>query len=569
MAVEFNVDLSEARSGILKVRMEFPSSGKEEIVMPVWAPGSYLVRDFSRHIVKIESKGKIEQLAKNRWSITSEGPTAVVEYEVYCDELTVQTSYADNSFVLINGTSVFFYPEGKKDCENSVRFLNYGKWKIATGLHESKGLYVSEDYDQLVDSPFILGNLELMEFTVMSKKHIIAWTGRMIRERNVIADDFKKIVEAEGNVFGELPYDKYVFIIITVPDEIYGGLEHKNSTVIISNEHKLIDDFDYKLFLSTVSHEYFHTWNVKRIRPKELGPFDYTSEVYTNLLWLSEGFTSYYEWLILWRTGIIKEEEYMNHISKMIDYYTIQPGHNFPADSSSFNTWIKLYKPDGNVVNSYISYYLKGELIAFVLNIEIVRATNGRKSLDDVFIGLFDQFKKTGKGIDKSSFIDQVAKVMGSGAKKVVSDLTETSKEINFDTYLKLLGYKISHKFTDKKTASRGFTGMLLSTEGGKISVRAVMKGYPAYAVGVRPGDEIVAVNGERYTETFTRLLTKELWNFKLEDLKESRPGDKINLFVFRKHNLMNFKMTATEEPKETVLTKEKGSKIRDKILRG
>jgi predicted metalloprotease with PDZ domain len=569
MPIKFNVDLSEAQSGILKVRMEFPSSGKEEIVMPVWAPGSYLVRDFSRHIIRIESNGKLEQLSKNKWSVVSKGPTAVVDYEVYCDELTEETTYADRSFVLINGTSLFFYPEGKKDCENSVKFLNYGNWKIGTGLHERNGSFVSEDYDQLVDSPFILGNLELIEFSVMNKKHIIAWTGRMIRDKKTITEDFKKIVEAEGKVFGKLPYDKYIFIIITVPDNLYGGLEHKNSTVIISHEHKLIEDFDYKLFLRLVSHEYFHTWNVKRIRPKELGPFDYTREVYTNLLWLSEGFTSYYEWLILWRAGIVKEEEYMKHISKMIDYYTLQPGHIFPADSSSFNTWIKLYKPDGNVVNSYISYYLKGELIAFVLNVEIVKATNGKKSLDDVFRGLFYEFNKTGKGIEKKDFIEQVKKVMGNGAERVVSELTETSGEINFDPYLKDLGYKVIHKFANKEIGPKGFTGMMLSTEGGKISVRAVMKGYPAYEAGVLPGDELVAVNGERYTEAFARLLTKELWNFKIEDLKESRPGDKIDLYVFRKHNLLNFKMTAKEEPRETVLIKERSSKLKSKILRG
>ncbi len=569
MPVQFVVDLSEAHSGILKVHMEFPSSGKEEIVMPVWTPGSYLVRDFSRHVSNLESKGKVEQLSKNRWAISSKGQTAEVDYDVYCDELTVDTSYSDGSFVLINGAGVFFYPEGKKDCEYSLKFKNYGKWKIATGMPEKKGTYTAEDYDHFVDCPVLIGDLQLMEFTVMNKKHTIAWQGRMIKDRNTITEDFRKIVEAEGGIFGRLPYDRYVFLIMTVPDEYYGGLEHKNSTAILFPEYKLLDDFDYKLFLTTVSHEFFHTWNVKRIRPRELGPFDYTKEVYTNLLWLSEGFTSYYEWVILWRAGLVKDDEYMTHISKMIDFYRIQPGHTLPADSSSFNTWVKLYKSDGNVINSYISYYLKGELIAFALNSEIIKATGGRKSLDDVFRGLFSDFNKNGKGIEKKDLVEHVNKLIGSEAQKLITRLSETTVEIDFDRYLRDMGYRVSHKFSDKKTGSKGFLGMMLSTEGGKVVVKSVIKGYPAHTVGVLPGDELVAVNGQRYTETFTRSLAKELRSRKVDSLKHMNPGDDVDLYVFRKHNFINFKMKAAEEPKETVAVKEKNSRIKSKMISG
>jgi predicted metalloprotease with PDZ domain len=569
MSVQFIVDLSEAHSGVLKVHMEFPSSGKEEIVMPVWAPGSYLVRDFSRHVSNIRSSGAVEQISKNRWSIVSKEKNAEVEYDVYCDELTVDTSYSDNSFVLINGTGLFFYVEGGKDCEFVLKFKNIGKWKIATGLPLNKGQYIAEDYDHLVDSPILIGDLQLMEFTVMNKKHVIAWQGRMVRDKRVITEDFKKIVEAEGKLYGKLPYEKYFFLIITVPDEYYGGLEHKNSTAILYPEYKLFDDFEYKLFLTTVAHEFFHTWNVKRIRPRELGPFDYTKEVYTNLLWLSEGFTSYYEWLVLWRTGLVKEEEYMKHLSKYIDFYNLQPGHTLPADSSSFNTWIKLYKPDGNSFNTYISYYLKGELIAFVLNSEIIKATKGRKSLDDVFRSLFSDFNTTGKGIDKKDLIDHVKKFIGSDAQKIVSKLSETSEEVNFDQYLRDMGYKVSHKYADKKTGPRGFLGIILSTEGGKVIAKNVIKNYPAYESGVLPGDELVAVNGQKFTENYTRIFAKELRSRKLDCIKDAKPGDDVSLYVFRKQNLLHFKMKAADELKETVVVKERNSKIKSKMLSG
>jgi predicted metalloprotease with PDZ domain len=492
-----------------------------------------------------------------------------VDYDVYCDELTVDTSYSDSSFVLINGTGLFFYPEGKKDCEYSVKFKNYGRWKIATGMPERKGLYSAEDYDTFVDSPILIGDLQLMEFTVMNKRHTIAWQGRMVRDRDTITQDFKKIVEAEGKLFGKLPYDQYFFLIMTVPDEYYGGLEHKNSTAILYPEYKFHDDYEYKLFLTTVSHEFFHTWNVKRIRPKELGPFDYTKEVHTNLLWLSEGFTSYYEWVFLWRAGLVKEEEFMEHLTKMIDFYTLMPGHVLPADSASFNTWVKLYKPDGNFFNTYVSYYLKGELMAFALDSEIIKRTGGKKSLDDVFRALYSDFNKNGKGIEKKDLIEHVKRLIGSEAEKLVSNLSETTKEIDFGKYLRDMGYRVSHKFADKKTGSRGFTGMVVSTEGGKVVAKNTIKGYPAYEAGVLPGDELVAVNGQRFTETFTRVMTKEFRARKLDCIKNANPGDEINLYVFRKHNLLNFKMKAAEEPKETVAVKDKNSKIKAKMLSG
>lgn len=569
MSVQFTVDLSESHSGIVKVHMEFPSSGKDEIVMPVWTPGSYLVRDFSRHVSNLVSKGRVEQVSKNRWKIESMGSSASVDYEVYCDELTVDTSYSDRSFVLINGATLFFYPEGKKDSEYSVNFKNLGKWKIATGMPQKKNLFVANDYDHLADCPILIGDLQIAEFTVMNKRHTIAWQGRMVRDKESITQNFKKIVEEEGKMFGKLPYDNYVFLIITVPDEYYGGLEHKNSTAILMPEYKLIDDFDYKIFLTTVSHEFFHTWNVKRIRPKELGPFDYTKEVYTNLLWLSEGFTSYYEWVILWRAGIVKEDEYMKHLTSSIDFYTLIPGHTLPADASSFNTWIKLYKPDGNVFNTYISYYLKGELIAFALNSEIIKATGGKKSLDDAFRGLFSDYNKTGKGIEKKDLISQVKRLIGEDAENLVTRLSETTKEIEFDRYLKEMGYKVSHKYADKKNGPRGFSGLAVSPEGGRVVVKSVFKGYPAYDAGVLTGDELVAVNGQKFTDTFTRVIQKEFGTRKVDSLKNEKPGDDVHLYVFRKRNLLDFKFKAADEPKETVVTKDRSSKVKAKMLSG
>jgi len=562
----YSLDLSEGHKGIVKVSMEFYSNGREEVVMPVWTPGSYMVRDFSRHIFGIKSSKKIEQLSKNRWAVMGEGDVKV-EYSVYCDELSVQTSYANSDFIILNGAGIFLYPEGRKNERCDVRLENVGGRDIATGLDEISGVFVAEDYDQLVDSPFLIGNFESMEFETMGKSHLIGWQGIMPVARERIVEDFRRIVDAEGKIFGELPYKRYVFIIIALPDELYGGLEHKSSTVIMTDGRKLSDPTSYKLFLTTVSHEFFHTWNVKRIRPAELGPFDYTKEVYTNILWLSEGFTSYYEWLVLWRAGIVTEEEYFNHISTMIQYYLLQPGHTYPADLSSFNTWIKLYKPDGNILNSYISYYLKGELIALALNCFILEVTDGQKSLDDLFRTLYHHFKSTGEGITKEELISYVNGIAGTKGGDLLRRMTEGEEEIDFHSYLDAIGYSLEMKSGGEQHS--GFLGIVISKVNGKMQVKAPLKGHPAFDSGVLPGDEILAVNGQKFTDLFTRDLSPELRNFRVDDLKWIRPGEKVVLHLFRNNRLIQLEMNAGEGLPEVKISRKGESKLKDKMLSG
>ncbi|MGC8644902.1 MAG: M61 family metallopeptidase [Thermoplasmata archaeon] len=564
--VLYQVDLSDSHEGIVHVTMEFSSRGREEVVMPVWTPGSYSVRDFSRHLFGFKSSCDSEQLSKNRWALMGQGRVSV-EYYVYCDELSVQTSYANGDFALLNGAGIFLYVEGRKGEECEVRLENLGAKGVATGLDEESEMFIAEDYDQLVDSPFLIGNFESMKFEVMGKEHLIAWQGLIPVDREGIVRDFRKIVEEEGKIFGELPYKRYVFIIIALPDEIYGGLEHKNSTAIMTDGRKLADPTSYKLFLSIVSHEFFHTWNVKRIRPRELGPFDYTKEVHTNLLWLSEGFTSYYEWLVLWRAGIVTEEEYFKHLAVMIQYYLLQPGHTYPADLSSFNTWIKLYKPDGNILNSYVSYYLKGELIAFALNCFLLKETEGKKSLDDLFRLLYSDFKTSGEGIEKGKLIFHIEGLAGSRGGELVREMTEEEGEIDFDYYLSTIGYSIERRRRGEKPL--GFLGLVLSGNGGKLIVKSSLKGYPAFEAGVLSGDEVVAVNNQRFTDFFTRELSPEIRNFRIDDMKWIRPGERVTLHLFRNNRLLSFEMKAGEEPPEVSLRRKEESRLKEKMLAG
>ncbi|MEM0073832.1 MAG: PDZ domain-containing protein [Thermoplasmatales archaeon] len=565
--IRYSLDLAGITQGTVNVVMEFPAEGNCEVVMPVWTPGSYSIRDFSRHIFDLVSPSKIIQESKNRWKVEPKDGRVEIRYSVFCDELSTQTSYASSDFTLLNGAGIFAYVEGRKGEACEVRLQNLRGKKVATGLDGEDNVLYSEDYDQLVDSPLLIGEFTELEFSVMGKQHSIAWHGLMPVPAERVVSDFKKIVEEEGKVFRDLPYKRYVFIIISMPDEIYGGLEHRNSTVIITNGNKLVDTAQYTLFLSTVSHEFFHTWNVKRIRPRELGPFDYTREVYTNLLWLSEGFTSYYEWLILWRAGIVTEEEYFNHLSKMIEYYWLQPGHSYPADLSSFNTWIKYYKPDGNILNAYVSYYLKGELIALALNCYILGETGGKNSLDDLFRAIYEEFKKNGEGIDKKKLIERLNQIVGKDSSALIAQFTEGYEEIDFAHYLRKLGYSLEMKVREAQPL--GFIGLVLTDSKGKINVRGVLKRYPAFNAGILPGDEVVAVNGQRFTEFFTREISPEIRNFKLDDLKWVRPGEEVSLQVFRNNRLLSFSLRAVEEPPTVSLVKKEESKLKDKMLRG
>ncbi len=569
MAVRFVVDLSESYRKILKVKM-FLKGSNEVVSMPVWAPGSYLVRDYSRNISSISVEdGTMVQLDKTTWSVTSNTDEIALSYEIYADDLSVQGTYADDSLVLLNGTSIFLYPRNAGQVSYEVELLNYGDRNISTGMRKEGELYEAENYDQLVDSPILISRHSIERFDALGKKHTVAIHGFLNHDKTKFVEDLRKIVISEGGIFGSLPYENYTFIVVLLPDDIYGGLEHKNSTVIFSNQQNIVKDFDYKNFLSIFSHEFFHTWNVKRIRPKTLGPFDYSKENYTDMLWFSEGFTSYYEWLTLWRAGIVNEKEYFEHLAEMINYYRFIPGHNTPASLSSFNTWTKLYKPNGDIINSYVSYYLKGELIAFALNIHILRESSGSISLDDVFRALYADYVNRNRGITYRELKEFINKTLKKNIDKFVDDLVTSSKELDFENYLKSLSYGFKYSFHDGNKVPSATTGIVIQNNSGKYTVSGVIKGYPAHDAGINAGDELVSINGTRFSDNYTREFSKEMKRFKIDDLKESRPGDEIILHIFRKNVLREIHMNAVEEPKWMNLEKAGENALIDKILRG
>ena len=376
----YEVLILNPQTQTISVTLKFNISSMEKvkIQMPVWTPGSYKVRDFSRHISneQIFIDGEIVDFTRTdkcTWDIDNleNGKVIQFKYEVYAHEMTVRTSFVDHTQAILNGASVFVYCPDKK--ENNIELhLDYPKsWtNIVTGLqfNESQRLFFAHNYDELIDTPILIGNSEIHNFEVSKIPHQFAIVGKGNYEIEPILKDTNIIISEFENLFGDLPYDKYVFIT-HLYDNQYGGLEHLNSCHIVFDRWQFKDRGKYVKFISLVAHEYFHTFNVKRIRPKELGPFNYQKEHHSKMLWLAEGVTSYYDEYILRRAGIINTKEYFELLNSNFSRYFNIPGRNMlSTKDASFLAWIKLYIPDENAVNTSMSYYLSGGLISLVLD---------------------------------------------------------------------------------------------------------------------------------------------------------------------------------------------------------
>ena len=395
---------------------------EERLVMPVWTPGSYMVREFARHVQDFAATDaadqslKWEKINKNTWRIVTNGAREWhARYSVYANELSVRTSELNSSHAFWNNANILMYLEGFLKSPSTVRVVAPDVWKVATGLPAvlgQKNTFRAENFDVLYDSPFEVSNFKTLIFNVKGVAHRIVIDGEGNYDPERMRRDVQKIVETQVELMGgEIPYRDYTFILHLRADA-GGGLEHLNSTALgyprfgfriergdraTSAAPNTTDTSqrDYRGFLSLVSHEFFHLWNVKRIRPDALGPFDYTQENYTKNLWVAEGITDYYADLVLRRAGLISESEFLGATARSIQSLQNTPGRlEQSVEESSFDSWIKYYRQDENSVNSQISYYDKGAILGLLLDLEIRKRSNGAKSLDDVMRYLYAEFFK-------------------------------------------------------------------------------------------------------------------------------------------------------------------------------
>lgn len=509
--VRYTLRMSKPETHYFEVEMELVDfkSPTLDIKMPVWAPGSYLVREFASKVNLVRAKdaqGKsleVNKVDKNTWRIqTNKASKVVVNYEVYAFELTVRTSFLDQTHGYVNGTSVFMYVDQFKQLPGKLTVIPHASFKkVATSLsRETEGLaadnahfYAFKDYDELADCPIEIGNHLEFSFTASGIPHYVAMYGEGNFDVDKLKYDMAKIVEACTNVFGQNPNKEYWFIIHNTTSG-GGGLEHTNSTTLNVNRWTYTGS-KYMGFLSLVAHEYFHLWNVKRIRPIELGPFDYDKENYTTLLWVMEGFTSYYDELILRRAGYYTEDEYLNTLFGTINSVENQPGTRVqPVAHSSFDAWIKAYRPNENSYNSTISYYSKGQVLAALFDAMIVANSNGKKSLDDLMRRLYDEyFVRLKRGFTAVEFKKELETITGTKLDDFYARYVDGTEVIDYDAIFSKVGLNVRN--TGRPEA---FFGASVSEENGKLVVKRIVSGSAAEASGLSVNDEILAFNGYR-----------------------------------------------------------------------
>lgn len=548
--ISYTVSMSQPHTHLLEVEARLrwregsTAPARAELVMPVWTPGSYLVREFERHVQDFAAQdgaGRALQWSKankNTWRVETAGARDVrVRYSVYSNELTVRTNELNDRHAFWNNSALLMYPEGHLAAPSTVRVVPREGWKIATGLAAVSGernTFRAESFDILYDSPFIVSDFKVVSFEVRGVPHRIVIDGEGNYDLERMRRDVQKVSEANAELMKEVPMRDYTFILMTHPTAS-GGLEHLNSTALIWRRHFFRPDANWRDFLGLVSHEYFHLWNVKRIRPDALGPFDYTRENYTRLLWVAEGGTSYYGDLLVRRAGLMTDKQYLESVAGAFQSLQNTPGRlEMSVEEASFDAWIKYYRPDENSVNSSISYYDKGAIVSLLLDMEIRKRSNGARSLDDVMRTLYTEFFKKNRNYAPEDFQRAAETAAGGSLDEFFRRYVRGREELDYNAALLTVGLRLDTTGAgdEGKPAPppKAYLGATLAQDGDRLMVRNVPAGTPAYEQGLNAGDQIVAVDGNRATLTFL--------NARLE---EKRPGDAVALNVFRTDELRTF----------------------------
>jgi predicted metalloprotease with PDZ domain len=576
-ALHYRITPRDPAAHLFEVRctIPIPDPMGQRFSLPAWIPGSYLIRDFARHVVRVsaESGGRrvgVTKLDSTTWLCDpASGPLRLVS-EVYAWDLSVRAAHLDATHGYFNGTSVFFQVRGQEHQPCTLEIVpptgETGRnWRVGTSLRREGapphgfGLYTAADYDELVDHPVEMGDFTLATFHACGVPHDVVLTGRHRADVDRLCRDLTTLCEYHIRFFGEpAPFDRYVFLIAAV-GEGYGGLEHRASSSLLCSREDLPRSGDhevgekYRTFLALASHEYFHAWNVKRIKPMAFIPYDLTREAYTRLLWAFEGVTSYYDALALVRSGLISPASYLELVGQTVTRLLRGAGRlKQTIEDSSFDAWIKFYRPDENTPNAVVSYYTKGSLTALALDLTIRRETRDGKSLDDVMRALWERHGKTGVGVAEDG-IERVAQEVSGVNLRAWFDRTLRSTEdlplgeLFADVGIEF-GLRAAESDQDKggkagtgAQTGRPTLGVRLAESGSDAKLAAVYDGGAAQAAGLAAGDVIIAVDGLRATRGSLDAL-----------IGSSLPGATVCIHAFRRDELMTFDVTLRAAPIDT-----------------
>ncbi len=529
-----------------------------DLKMPVWTPGSYLVREYARHVQEFgaEADGtplRWAKLSKNHWQVDpGESTDLTVRYRVYANELTVRTNHLDGTHGYFNGAALFFYIPGYQHLPLRVEVVPpRSTWQITTTLRAispetakpsavDARIFEAADFDTLVDCPVEVGEHQLYAFDVLGKPHEFAIWGRGNYEPEHLLEDTRQIIKTESALFGGLPYERYLFLL-HLSTQGFGGLEHKDSCTLNYARFAFRSGDRYHRFMQLVAHEFFHLWNIKRIRPKALEVFDYDQENYTPSLWFSEGTTSYYDLAIPLRAGIYNAPTYLKALGKEITRFITTPGRAVqPLSESSFDAWIKLYRRDANSDNNQMSYYLKGEMVTLLLDLLIRDRHQNQRSMDDVMRQMWQRFGKDEVGFTPDDLESVITSVADIDLRHFFQRYLHTTEELPFNEYLAPFGLTL---MPDETAHLPPFTGLTLKQDQGRDVVKFVEYDSPAQQAGLDAGDELLALDGLR--------VTTDQWG---DRLKDYAVGDRLHLTFFHQDELRTASLTLAE-PRPTSYT--------------
>ncbi|RCS56781.1 M61 family metallopeptidase [Parvibium lacunae] len=522
--------------------------------LPAWIPGSYMIREFARHIITLKATSNQQPLHatkqdKHSWQIAGSANPIEITYQVYAWDLSVRAAHLDESHGFFNGSSVFLQVVGLEVQPHQVEICppaGITDWRVATTLPRPStrkggaskwgfGLYQANDYDELIDHPVEMGRFTLAQFKAHGVPHAVAITGLHDTDTKRLCADLKKICEAQIAFFepktAQAPFKEYLFLVMAVGNG-YGGLEHRSSTALLCNRTDLpypnMGDAtdDYIGFLGLCSHEYFHSWNVKRIQPAAFRPYDLTQENYTRLLWLFEGFTSYYDDLFLLRCDLISAEQYLKLLTKTINQVMRGSGrHKQSVADSSFDAWIKYYRQEENAPNAIVSYYTKGALIALALDLTLRQQSAGQHHLDDIMRALWAQHGTPGRGLPEEGLPKLIEQVTGLKLARPLRTWTESTADLPLPTVFKAIGVA----WKTEPTRQPSLSSKTIEAHG-LVKLTQVLEGGAAHQAGLSAGDVLVAVDGIKATPS------------NVEHALKRRPlGTTLFVLAFRRDELREF----------------------------
>jgi len=570
-ATHYRVTALDPAAHLFEVRctVDVPDPAGQRFRLPRWVPGSYLIREFARHFVDVraiagagDAAVQITKQNVSTWQAApSAGPLTVIA-RIYAFDLSVRTAYLDTTRAYFNGGAVFLCPDGSENAPAKLDLVlpdaaEYAKWRCATTMTRddaSQWRFRAANYDELIDHPVEMAEFATCHFAAGGVPHQVAITGRHTIDAARLARDLAQVCQWQIDLFGGAPpFPAYLFLVMAVGGG-HGGLEHRSSTSLLCSRNSLPQPGmteptdDYVNFLGLASHEYFHAWNVKRIKPAAFVPYDLSRESYTRQLWAFEGITSYYDDLALVRSRVVSEAKYLELVGRGITAVLRAPGrHVQSVADASFDAWIKFYRQDENSPNALVSYYAKGALVALALDLQL--RVDGRTTLDDVMRVLWQRYGAVGIGVPEDGIANLASELAGRNLSDFFARYVHGTEDPPLASLLAAhgitLGLRAASGNSDRggkpAAAPVGARNWLGVKVGGELRLQHVYSGGPAERAGLAPGDTLVALGGIKASADALNMLAER-------GVADSR----VAIHAFRRDELMTFDVELATAPLDT-----------------